>query len=55
MIKALVDHGLTVTAIHSHMLYETPRLFFLHFWGYDQPEKLATGLKAALEKTNSVH
>jgi hypothetical protein len=52
VIKALIDHGLTVTAVHSHMLFESPRLFFLHFWGYDEPEKLATGLKAALGKVN---
>jgi Domain of Unknown Function (DUF1259) len=54
VVKALVGHGITVTAIHSHMLYESPRFFFLHFWGYDQPEKLAIGLKAALDMTNSV-
>ncbi len=52
VVKALVDHGIAVTAIHSHMLYESPRLFFLHFWGYDEPEKLANGLKAALTKIN---
>ncbi len=54
VVKALVDHGIAVTAIHSHMLFESPRLFFLHFWGYGEPDKLAAGLKAALDKTNSV-
>ncbi|GLI37938.1 DUF1259 domain-containing protein [Geobacter hydrogenophilus] len=54
VVKALIDQGITVTAVHSHMLFESPRLFFLHFWGYDEPEKLARGLKAALDKTNSV-
>jgi hypothetical protein len=54
VVKALVSHGIAVTAVHSHMLHETPRLFFLHFWGYDQPVKLARGLKAALDVTNSV-
>lgn len=52
VVHALEEHGITVTAIHNHMLVESPRLFFLHFWGYDDPEKLARGLKAALEKTN---
>ena len=52
VIKALVEHGIAVTAVHSHMLYESPHLFFLHFWGYDKPEKLAVGLKAALGKVN---
>jgi hypothetical protein len=50
VIKALINHGIIVTAVHSHMLFESPRLFFLHFWGYDEPEKLAYGLKAALDQ-----
>ncbi|MBR1090721.1 DUF1259 domain-containing protein, partial [Bradyrhizobium manausense] len=40
-----------VTAIHSHMLDEQPRLFFIHFWANDDAEKLAHGVRAALEKT----
>ncbi len=54
VVKALTENGITVTALHNHMLFESPRLFFIHFWGFDAPEKLATGLKAALDKTNSV-
>jgi Domain of Unknown Function (DUF1259) len=54
VVKALVGHGINVTAIHSHMLNESPRFFFLHFWGFDRPDKLASGLKAALDVTNSV-
>jgi hypothetical protein len=53
VVHALIDNGIAVTAIHSHMLFESPRLFFLHFWGVEQPEKLARGLKAALVTTNS--
>jgi len=52
VIQALAGHGIAVTALHSHMLFESPRLFFLHFWGYDDPEKLAAGLKAALARVN---
>jgi len=52
-VKALTENGIAVTALHNHMLFESPRLFFLHFCGFDTPEKLACGLKAALEKTNS--
>jgi hypothetical protein len=39
------------TAIHSHMLTEQPRLIFVHFWANDDAQKLAKGLRAALEKT----
>ena len=53
VVHALIENGIAVTAIHSHMLFESPRLFFLHFWGVEQPEKLARGLRAALDKTNS--
>jgi RNA-directed DNA polymerase len=39
--------------VHSHMLDEQPRLFFLHFWAVDDALKLAKGLRAALDKTAS--
>lgn len=51
--KALRANGIEVTAIHSHMLDEQPRLFFLHFWANDDAAKLAHGLRTALDKTAS--
>jgi hypothetical protein len=54
VIKALRDNGIEVTALHSHMLTETPRLFFMHFWANDAAQKLALGLRAALDKMNIV-
>ncbi len=51
VIKALRSNGIEVTAVHSHMLDEQPRLFFLHFWANDDAMKLAKGLRAALDKT----
>jgi hypothetical protein len=53
VVKALTENGIAPTAIHSHMLHDEPRLFMMHFWAVDNPEKLASGLKAALDKTNS--
>ena len=50
VIKALRDNGIEVTALHSHMLVETPHLFFMHFWANDDAQKLARGLRAALDK-----
>jgi len=50
VIRELEAHGIRVTALHSHMLRETPRLFFMHFWGVDDPARIAEGLKAALGK-----
>jgi hypothetical protein len=53
VIKALRQSGIEVTALHSHMLDEQPRLFFMHFWANDDALKLAKGLRAALDQTNS--
>jgi Domain of Unknown Function (DUF1259) len=53
VISALRENGIQVTALHSHMLSEEPRLFFMHFWANDDAVKLAQGLKTALDKTNS--
>jgi len=54
VIKALRDNGIEVTALHSHMLVETPHLFFMHFWANEDAKKLARGLRAALDKVNVV-
>lgn len=53
VVIALRTHGIEVTALHSHMLDEQPRLFFMHFWANDDAIKLAKGLRAALDKTAS--
>lgn len=53
VFNALTKNGIAVTAIHNHMLYDNPRLFMMHFWAVDEPGKLAKGLKAALDLTNS--
>jgi hypothetical protein len=53
VIRALRANGIDVTAVHSHMLDEQPRLFFLHFWAVDDALKLAKGLRAALDRTAS--
>jgi hypothetical protein len=50
VIKLLHENGIEVTAVHSHMLTEQPRLFFTHFWANDEAIKLAKGLRAALDK-----
>jgi Domain of Unknown Function (DUF1259) len=53
VIMALRTHDIEVTALHSHMLDEQPRLFFMHFWANDDAIKLAKGRRAALDKTAS--
>jgi hypothetical protein len=53
VIRALRSNGIEVTALHSHMLTEQPRLFFMHFWANDDALKLAHGLRDAIDKTAS--
>ncbi|HKQ88853.1 MAG TPA: DUF1259 domain-containing protein [Candidatus Acidoferrales bacterium] len=53
VISALEQHGLSVMALHSHMLNERPRLFFMHFWGVGTPDAIAAGIKAALAQVST--
>ncbi len=53
VISALEEHHITVTALHSHMLTEQPRLFFMHFWAVESPESVAAGIKAALSHVST--
>jgi hypothetical protein len=53
VVWSLEQSGIQVTAIHSHMLAEDPRLYFMHFWANDDAVKLARGLRAALSQTSS--
>jgi len=49
VLQMLRQHGIEVTALHSHMIDDSPHLFFMHFWANDDPRKLARGLRAALD------
>jgi len=51
VIKALVENGIEVVAVHNHMVHEQPRIFFLHYWGTGNAEMLAKGLRAAIDQT----
>lgn len=53
VIRALRTNGIDVTAVHNHMLGDEPHLYFMHFWANDDAVKLAHGLRAALDVTNS--
>ena len=55
VLKAMRDSGIEVTALHSHMIDDSPHLFFMHFWANDDLGKLTRGLRAALDLTNVKH
>ena len=48
VIGALQENHIAVTGLHSHMLTEQPKLFFMHFWAVGTPESVGQGIKAAL-------
>jgi hypothetical protein len=51
VIKTLIENGIEIVAVHSHMVHEQPRIIFLHYWGIGNAEQLAKGFKAALAQT----
>jgi hypothetical protein len=53
VLRTFEQQGIAVTALHSHMLTEEPRLFFMHFWANDDAQRLARGLRMAIERTKS--
>lgn len=52
VLRALRENDIQVTALHNHMLNDRPRLFFMHFWAIDDAQKLAAGLRKALDQIN---
>lgn len=52
VLKALRNSGIEVTALHSHMIDDSPHLFFMHFWANDDVTRLSHGLRAALDLAN---
>jgi hypothetical protein len=49
VLKALRSAGINIVALHNHMMNESPRIMFLHFWGIGSTSDLAKGVKAALD------
>jgi len=49
VLKSLRGSGINIVAIHSHMIEETPRMIFLHYWGRGKATDLAKAVKAALD------
>lgn len=49
VLKDLLAHGIEVTALHTHMIGDSPRLYFMHFWAVQDAQQLAHGLSSALD------
>ncbi len=53
VIRRLVDGGLGVTAVHNHLVGESPKLIYVHFHGRGDAVALARSVRAALEVTGT--
>jgi hypothetical protein len=53
VIGKLEERGLELSALHNHLLHETPRVMFIHFVGRGDEVELAKGLREALALTKS--
>jgi len=53
VIRDLEAHSELQSQVHSHMLRESPRLFFLHFWGTGPPREIAEAIRLSVAKTNA--
>ncbi len=49
VLRALAAHGIVATALHTHMVGETPPVYFIHFWADGPLSDVARGLAAALD------
>jgi Domain of Unknown Function (DUF1259) len=49
VLKALRSSGIFITAIHHHMIGESPKIILLHYWGTGSVSDLAKGVKTALD------
>ena len=52
VVYALRAHDILVTALHNHLLDDSPRMVFIHFWAEGPASEVAQGLKAALDANN---
>ena len=49
VLKALAEGKITATALHTHLIGETPKIYYIHFWGDGPPADVLAGLRAALD------
>jgi len=47
VLKSLRGAGIHIVAIHHHMIHETPRYVFLHYWGRGKAMELAKAIRIA--------
>jgi hypothetical protein len=53
VISALQDHDFEITAVHNHLLNETPSVMYVHYWGRGPATMLAQAVKESLGRSNT--
>lgn len=49
ILQALARHGIVATAVHSHLINESPTLYYIHFWADGALPDVVRGLRAAID------
>lgn len=52
ILKILEQVNINVVAIHNHMIFENPKILFIHFWSKGKVEDLAKGIKLVFDEIN---
>ena len=55
VMKALQRGGVEVTALHNHLVGESPKIMYVHMGGHGAPMKLARTIKQAVGLTKTPH
>jgi hypothetical protein len=53
VLRELRAGGVEVTAIHNHLLHDTPSLVFMHFWATGEPGRVGAALRQALARAGT--
>jgi len=53
VMKALLAGGVEVTAIHNHLIGESPKIIYIHMGGHGDPVKMAQTIKQAVGLTKT--
>lgn len=53
VMKALLDGGVEITALHNHLNGELPKIMYIHMGGHGDPVKLARTIKHAVGLTKT--
>jgi hypothetical protein len=53
VISALFQHDMQITAVHNHLINDTPHVSYVHYWGQGAAATLAANVKDVLSKSKT--